>query len=91
MVLLDSSIHPTSAVELKDITDVANQEPVPLSSIAINEKTNRTTSGMRKDGEEYVRISIEVDSKNLYKISNEITVKTRELALTGVTINSIHL
>src|SRR6185312_512075 len=40
MVLLDSSIHPTSEAELKDISVAVNQEILPLSTIATIEKTN---------------------------------------------------
>ena len=57
------------------MTVAVNQEIVPLSSIAKIEKSKKPTSVLRKDGNEYVRINVEVDPKNLSEISNEITVR----------------
>lgn len=81
MVLLDSSMHPTSEKELEDITVAVNQEIIPLSNIAKIEKSKKPTSVLRKDGNEYVRVSVKVDPKNLSNIANEIYVETNELAL----------
>ncbi|MBS4205747.1 efflux RND transporter permease subunit [Lederbergia citrea] len=81
MVLLDSSINPTSEAELKDISVAVNQEIMPLSSIAKIEKSKKPTSVLRKDGNEYVRINIQVDPKKLSEISNEINLKTNDLTL----------
>ena len=79
IVLLDSSIHPKSEAELKDISVAVNQEILPLSSIAKIEKSMKPTSVLRKDGNEYVRINVQVDPKKLSEISNEINLKTNEL------------
>ncbi|MBS4209024.1 efflux RND transporter permease subunit [Bacillus sp. FJAT-50079] len=88
-VFLDSSIHPTSDSELENISIAVNQEVVPLSTIAHIEKINKPTNVLRKDGNEYVRISVQVDAENLSKIANEINVKTEELPLpSGVTLQS---
>ena len=81
MVLLDSSIHPKTEADLKEMTVVVNQEMVPLSSIAKLEKSTKPTSVLRKDSNEYVRISVQVDSKNLSEIADEITLKTKDLKL----------
>lgn len=81
MVLLDSSIHPKTEADLKEILVAVNQEMVPLSSIAKLEKSTNPTSVLRKDGKEYVRISVQVDSKNLSEIANEIALKTNDLIL----------
>ncbi len=72
MVLLDSSIHPKTEADLKEMTVAVNQEIVPLSSIAKLEKSTKPTSVLRKDGNEYVRISVQVDSENISGIANEI-------------------
>ena len=68
MVLLDSSIHPKTEADLKEISVAVNQEIMPLSSIAKIEKSKKPTSVLRKDGNEYVRISVQVDPKNLSEI-----------------------
>lgn len=80
-VMLDSSISLTSEADLKKLTIVVNEELVPLSSIAKLEKLTKPTSVLRKDGNEYVRISVDVDSGNLSGIANEITEKTTHLTL----------
>ena len=77
IVLLDSSIHPKSEAELKDMSVAVNQEIMPLSSIAKIEKSKKPTSVLRKDGNEYVRISVQVDPKNLSEIANEINLENK--------------
>lgn len=81
MVLLDSSIHPNSETDLKEMLVDVNQKMVPLSSIAKLEKSTKPTNVLRKDGNEYIRISVQVESKNLSEIANEITLKTDALSL----------
>ncbi|GIN89484.1 multidrug transporter AcrB [Siminovitchia terrae] len=80
-VLLDSSIHPTSESELKEISVIANEKPVKLSSIAKIERAEKPTSVLRKDNKEYVRVSVEADPKNLSKIANEVNMKAAKLSL----------
>lgn len=80
-VILDSGIEPTSERDLKDISVVTNEEQVKLSSVAKIEKTEKPTSVLRKDGKEYVRVSVEADPKNLSKIANEVYMKAREVDL----------
>lgn len=88
IVLLDSSINPTSEAELKDVSVVVNEEVVPLSSIAKIEKANKPTSVLRKDGKQYVRINVEVDSKNLAAIAQEVGKTVDEIKLPeGFTLN----
>ncbi|VEF47936.1 AcrB/AcrD/AcrF family transporter [Bacillus freudenreichii] len=86
-VLLDSSVHPTTERELKDISVLANEKTVKLSSIAKIEKAEKPTSVLRKDGKEYVRVSVEADPKNLSKIANEVNMKAAGMSLPkGVTL-----
>ncbi|RST73695.1 efflux RND transporter permease subunit [Siminovitchia acidinfaciens] len=80
-VLLDSSVHPTTERELKDISVLANEKPVRLSSIAKIERAEKPTSVLRKDGKEYVRVSVEADPKKLSKIANEVNMKAAGLSL----------
>ncbi len=89
MVLLDSAIHPTSDSELEDIYVAVDQEVLTLSSIAKIEKAEKPTTVLRKDGNEYIRMNVEVDPENLSKIANEVYEKTSELTLPeGVTIDT---
>lgn len=81
VVMLDSSIHPTSENELKDISVIANEKTVELSSIAKIERAEKPTSILRKDNKEYVRVNVEADSKNLSKIANEVNMKAEKLSL----------
>lgn len=81
MVYLDSSMPPKTDDELKEIQVVVNEQQVPLSSIANIEKANKPTSVLRKDGKEYVRVTVDVDAKDLSKISLQISQKTNALAL----------
>ena len=81
IVVLDSSASPTTEADLKKLTVAVNGETVPLSSIAKLEKQTKPTSVLRKDGNEYVRISVEVDPGNISGIANEITEKTTKLTL----------
>ncbi len=80
-VLIDSSIHPTSESELKDISVMSDDKMVKLSTIAKVEKTEKPTSVLRKDGKEYVRVSVEADPKNLSKIAGEVNMKAGKLSL----------
>ncbi|MFD1708786.1 efflux RND transporter permease subunit [Siminovitchia sediminis] len=80
-VLLDSAIHPTSEQELKNIPVVIGEDSIKLSSIATLEKTEKPTKILRKDGKEYVRVSVEADPKNLSKIANEVHMKAGSLTL----------
>ncbi|MDS9471521.1 efflux RND transporter permease subunit [Sporosarcina pasteurii] len=81
MVYLDSSIHPKTDYELNEIQVIVNEQLVPLSSIAEIDKADKPTSVLRKDGKEYVRVTIDVNSQDLSKISYEITQKTAALSL----------
>ena len=81
MVMLDSSVSLKSEADLKELTVVVNEKIVPLSSISKLEKLTKPTRVLRKDGNEYVRISVEVNSSNLSGIANEITEKTTNLTL----------
>ncbi|GIN21015.1 efflux RND transporter permease subunit [Siminovitchia fordii] len=80
-VLIDSSIHPTSESELKDISVMSDDKIVKLSTIAKIEKTEKPTSVLRKDGKEYVRVSVEADPKNLSNIAGEVNMKAGKLSL----------
>lgn len=80
-VILDSAIHPTSDSDLKDISVISNEKQVKLSSIAKIDKVEKPTSVLRKDGKEYVRVSVEADPKNLSKIASEINMKAGETDL----------
>lgn len=81
MVLLDSAIQPKTEADLKEINIAVDQEMVPLSSVAKLEKTINPSSMLRKDGNEYIRVSAEVDAAKLSAIANEITLKTQDLTL----------
>ena len=81
IVVLDSSASPTTEADLKKLTVAVNGETVLLSSIAKLEKLTKPTSVLRKDGNEYVRISVEVDPGNISGIANEITEETTKLTL----------
>src|SRR5690606_32636219 len=85
----DSAIHPTTEAELNDIYVAVNQEALPLSEIASIDKDEKPTSILRKNGNEYIRITLEVDSQNLSKIANEIYSTTNEVTLPdGVSIDT---
>lgn len=86
-VLLDRAVHPETQRDLEKITIAVGDDVVPLSSIAKIEKNERPTSVLRKDGDEYVRVEVTVDPKNLSKISQDIERQTSELNLPkGVTL-----
>jgi multidrug efflux pump subunit AcrB len=81
VVLLDSSVTLTKAEDINQLPVAVNEEIVPLSTIAKLERLTKPTSVLRKDGNEYVRISVEVNSGDLSGIANEITKKTAILTL----------
>jgi multidrug efflux pump subunit AcrB len=81
VVLLDGSVSLTKAEDINQLPVVVNEEIVPLSTIAQLERLTKPTSVLRKDGNEYVRISVEVNSGDLSGIANEITKKTANLTL----------
>ena len=81
VVVLDSSISLTSEADLENLSVAVNEEMMPLSSIAKLEKVTKPTSVLRKDGNEYVRISVKVNAGDLSGIANEITMKTANLTL----------
>lgn len=80
-VLLDNSVHPKTESELKDISIMTDEKTVKLSSIAKIEKAEKPTSVLRKDGKEYVRVSVEADPENLSKIASEVNMKASDLTL----------
>ncbi len=81
VVLLDSTLSLTQVEDINQLPVVVNEEIVPLSAIAKLERLMKPTSVLRKDGNEYLRISVEVNSGDLSGIANEITMKTAHLTL----------
>lgn len=82
-VLLDSSITPTSEKNLKNLTIAVDEKIVSLGSIGKFEKTEKPTNVLRKDGNQYIRISIDVDPTNLSRIAQEINQTISEVKLPG--------
>ncbi len=80
-VLLDSSINPTSEKDLKNLSIAVDDKIVSLASIGKIEKTEKPTNVLKKDGNQYIRISIDVDPANLSVIAQEINQKTSEIKL----------
>ncbi|MBO1911622.1 efflux RND transporter permease subunit, partial [Microvirga sp. 3-52] len=78
---LDSTLSLTQVEDINQLPVVVNEEIVPLSAIAKLERLMKPTSVLRKDGNEYLRISVEVNSGDLSGIANEITMKTAHLTL----------
>ncbi|MFC4768157.1 efflux RND transporter permease subunit [Effusibacillus consociatus] len=89
VVLLDSSLNPTSEEDLSKIEAATREGAVPLSSIAKIERSEKPSTILKKDGQEYVRVTAAVDPKKLSDISKEIAVKTGVLSLPdGVTLKT---
>jgi multidrug efflux pump subunit AcrB len=88
-VLLDSTVNPNSLDDLNKIQIGTKTGLVPLSSLATIEKVNKPGTILKKDGDEFVRIGIQVDPKKLSTVSAQVTKTTKALQLpSGVTINN---
>ncbi|MDQ0418417.1 HAE1 family hydrophobic/amphiphilic exporter-1 [Croceifilum oryzae] len=80
-VLVDLSTSLKSKSDLEELKVTAPSGIVPLDSIAKINVLEEPTSKLSKDGHEYVRIGVKVDSKRLNEINAEIQTKIKDLKL----------
>ncbi len=80
-VLLDSAFDPESENDLNNLPIIVDENIVPLSSVAKLKESKKPTNLLRKNGSEYIRLTIEVDPANLSEIAQEITNQTNALKL----------
>ncbi|RFU62003.1 efflux RND transporter permease subunit [Peribacillus glennii] len=71
-VLLEPALNPKSQSDIEQIPVMSAAELVPLSKLAEVKMEEKTTSAFHKDGEQYIRVTANVDPKKLSEISADI-------------------
>lgn len=85
-VVLQPSADPKSANDLNSISIMTANGPSPVSSVAKLVKGEQASVYYHKDGKPYVRVTADVDPKQLSVVGKEITKKVNALKKTeGVT------
>ncbi len=81
-VYLDAGFTPTSSADIQNSKIMTETGVVSLSDIASIEKSKQSSTILHKDGDQYLRVSILVDSDKLSVVSDKINKATKELKLT---------
>lgn len=71
-VMLEAMVSPTTADDIHDIPVVTQTGLVPVSEIGSIQKSEESTSVFHKDGDQYVRVTANIDSARVSEISKEI-------------------
>ena len=80
-VMMNTNINSASEAYLKGIQVATAAGLKPLSSIASIAQKEQSSSVLHKDGEQYIRISAEVDPNKVSTVSAEITKQTKAVVL----------
>lgn len=81
MVYLDANVNPNSQDDLNKLDITTQNGVVPVSSIATINKTEQASTVLHKDGEQYLRVSAEVNPDKLSVISSKIQQKIKDVKL----------
>jgi HAE1 family hydrophobic/amphiphilic exporter-1 len=86
-VILDALVNPSKQSDLTGIQIMTSEGPKQLSTIASIEQTKSTSSILHKEGQQYLRLTVQVDAKKLSVVDTAIKTKTENLKLpNGVTL-----
>ncbi|MGV3487935.1 MAG: efflux RND transporter permease subunit [Tuberibacillus sp.] len=80
-VLMNANINPESEDDLNKLQLVTQTGMVPVSSVAKIEKSEQTSTILHKDGDQYIRVTAEVDPEKLSVISQDIDKKLKKVDL----------
>lgn len=88
-VVIDNSTNLTKPEDLDNIHVATQTGVVPLSSIATITKVNHPGTVLKKDGNEYVEVSLVVNPQKLSTVAQAVTKNTKGLKLpSGVTLST---
>ncbi len=71
-VLLEPMLSPATAHEINDIPVMTQTGLIPVSEVASITKREESTSVFHKDGDQYVRVTANIDSARISEISKEM-------------------
>lgn len=80
-VLMRTDINPTSENDLSKLQLVTPTGTVPVSSVAKIEESEQTSTILHKDGDQYIRVSADVDPEKLSVVSKNIDEKLKDVKL----------
>ncbi|MFB6468891.1 efflux RND transporter permease subunit [Cytobacillus sp. Hz8] len=80
-VYLDAGFNPTSKADLQNSKIMTETGVVSLSNVASIQKSEQSSTVLHKDGDQYLRVSILVDSEKLSVVSDKINKATKNLKL----------
>jgi len=86
-VMLQPGAAPESLEQLKGLTVITTQGPVPIGEVAELVRTEQSSLYYHKDGKSYVRVTATVDPSRLSVIGNDIRGEVNKLEMPeGVTL-----